>query len=572
MRKVLPLAGFALIVMALFALRTKSNKELPEDLSAIGCAPAPGLRGIQADGSGRYAPVFPGWGHHSYRVRTSNDSAQFFFDQGLNLYYSYHLTEALASFKEAARRDPACLMAYWGQALAMGPYYNNYFYKMPPAVLPVLEEMKRAAEGVSGKEKELVEVMGRRYSADTSDSRRKELNRAYASGLAELVRKYSADQDIKALYIDAVMLEHTWDFWNNDGTPKSWTPELVSFCDDILRAEPSHPAALHYQIHLVEASLHPEEALHNADVLQASMPGVPHMVHMSSHMYQRNGLYAKGVEVNERSSRLVVEYDAMAYYLHLGTGALTHFNGVGAFCAMNANMYRTGMADALRCRSVVVKNSGAALSNRTYFQYLYMLPAFVNVRCGKWKEVLEAPAPDSSLHYAVLLDAFGRGMAYVGLKRMDEARLCLGKLRVLSGDKSLAVRNLPFNAPLDGAHVAEAVLAGEICLAEKKYDEAVRWLEKGVAEEDGMIYREPRDWPIPVRHYLGACLLQAGKSAEAEKIYREDLVYNPGNGWTLKGLYQSLIKEDKIKEAEKYRSEYVQAFSKAEEAPPASVY
>jgi tetratricopeptide (TPR) repeat protein len=564
MGKLLVLALFLLVLSSL----RKSAQMPPDQDPVIGCAPAPGLRDIQADGSGRYAPVFPGWGHHSYAVRTSNDSAQFFFDQGLNLYYSYHLREALASFKEAARRDPACAMAYWGQALAMGPYYNNYFYKMPPAVLPVLEEMKRAAAGgVSGKEKELVEVMGRRYSADTSDSRRKELNRAYASGLAALVKKYPEDVDIKALYIDAVMLEHTWDFWKNDGTPKTWTPELVAYCDDILRADPSHPAALHYQIHLVEASRHPEKALHSADVLQASMPGVPHMVHMSSHMYQRNGLYGKGVEVNERSSRLVMEYDTMAPSLRLGTGALTHFNGVGAFCAMNANMYQVGMADAMYCRSVVVRISGAALANRTYFQYLYMLPAFVNIRSGKWREILEASAPDSSLHYAALLDAFGRGMAYVGLKRMEEARSCLERLRVLSKNPDLAVRDLPFNAPVDGARIAEAILAGEICLAEKKYDEAVRWLGEGVSTEDAMIYREPRDWPIPARHYLGACLLQLGNAAAAEKVYREDLVYNPGNGWTLLGLSQSLAAQHR-----KWENEYLQAFSKAEEVPPASAY
>jgi tetratricopeptide (TPR) repeat protein len=562
---------FALFLLVLLSLR-KSGQIPPDQEPVIGCAPAPGLRDIQADGSGRYAPVFPGWGHHSYKVQTSNDSAQFFFDQGLNLYYSYHLTEALASFKEAARRDPACVMAYWGQVLALGPYYNNYFYKMPPAVLPVLGEMKRLAESVTGREKELVEVMERRYSADTSDSRRKELNRAYASGLAELVKKYPEDVDIKALYIDAVMLEHTWDFWKNDGTPKPWTPELVAYCDDILRADPSHPAALHYQIHLVEASLHPEKALHSADVLEASMPGVPHMVHMSSHMYQRNGLYTRGVDINEKASGLVVAYDSMAPSLHLGTGALTHYNGVGAFCAMNANMYQAGMADAMHCRSVVVRNSGAVLANRTYFQYLYMLPAFVNVRSGKWKAVLEAAVPDSNWHYAALLDAFARGMAYVGLKRMDEARSCLEKLRVLSKNDDLSVRNLPFNTPEDGARVAEAILAGEICLAEEKYDEAVGLLEKGVAVEDGMIYREPRDWPIPARHYLGACLLKAGKAAAAEKVYRQDLVYNPGNGWTFRGLDQSLVKEGKVREAEKYRSEYVKAFAKAEEVPPASVY
>jgi hypothetical protein len=35
-------------------------------------------------------------------------------------------------------------------------------------------------------------------------------------------------------------------------------------------------------------------------------------------------------------------------------------------------------------------------------------------------------------------------------------------------------------------------------------------------------------------------LLQAGRAREAEQVYREDLGRNPGNGWSLFGLTQSL--------------------------------
>jgi len=131
------------------------------DLATIGCAPPLNPSALRADEQGKFAPLFTGWGHYSYKVHTSSDSAQLYFDQGLNLYYSYHLREALASFKEAARFDPECTMAYWGQALAMGPYYNSYTYKMPAAVLPVLEQMNRTEANAPSEEKALAEVMRR---------------------------------------------------------------------------------------------------------------------------------------------------------------------------------------------------------------------------------------------------------------------------------------------------------------------------------------------------------------------------------------------------------------------------
>jgi tetratricopeptide (TPR) repeat protein len=184
-----------------------------------------------------------------------------------------------------------------------------------------------------------------------------------------------------------------------------------------------------------------------------------------------------------------------------------------------------------------------------------MMPMFVYVRTGKWEMALKDPSPDSSQHYACVIEAFGKGLASVRQHDLREANRHLERLRLLMKDSLLSVRIMPFNAPLSGASVAEAILAGELSYAEGRRDEAVRWLEKGVVLEDGMIYREPKDWFIPVRHYLGAMLLRMGRVEEAKKVYREDLVHNPGNGWSLLGLNGS-----------------VSAFAGAEEVPKASVY
>ena len=43
---------------------------------------------------------------------------------------------------------------------------------------------------------------------------------------------------------------------------------------------------------------------------------------------------------------------------------------------------------------------------------------------------------------------------------------------------------------------------------------------------------------------LGATLLDAGRPADAEAVYREDLRRNPENGWSLFGLARSLRERD----------------------------
>src|SRR3954452_5954823 len=222
-----------------------------EKQNILSCAP--GIDDFLPDETnGKYIPLLPGGGHHSYTITTSNDSAQIYFNQGLNFYYGYQFREALASFKESARFDSTCVMAYWGQALASGPYYNEYYYKMKKNIPEILQSMSRYAANGTAKEKDLVHAMNQRYSADTTNADRVQLDKNYAAALSSLITKYNSDNDIKALYVDAMMLVHKWDFWSNDGTSKAWTPELVSLCEEILQHEPHHPAALHYYIHVTE--------------------------------------------------------------------------------------------------------------------------------------------------------------------------------------------------------------------------------------------------------------------------------------------------------------------------------
>jgi len=520
---------------------------------------------------GKYINVIAGTGHHHYPVHTSSDSAQIYFDQGLTFYYSYHFPEALASFKEATRFDANCMMAYWGQALALGPYFNNYSYRMNSAVPAVLMLMKRSNTGASAKENDLANAMLQRYSSDTTNADREHLDQQYVAAMKLISVKYRSDNDLNVLYIDAVMLCHKWDFWNVDGTPEAWTPELVSLCEAVLKVEPRQPAALHYYIHLTEASRHPEVALPYADILKDLLPGIAHMVHMSTHSYQRNGLFAKGVDVNEQANTIYSKMDAAAPYLHLSKNNPIHFFAVQSYCAMNAGMYANGKPLYLRARERMTALK-PFYSSDPYAQYVYMLPEMASVRLGKWDEVLKEPSPNRQWKYAAVLDDFAKGMANIRNHVTTAARKYLSDLQTNLSDSLLGVRRMPYNKPRQSGEVAAGILTGELFFAEGKTAEAIAALKNAASAEDQLIYREPQEWLIPARQYLGRCLLKMNRAAEAEKVYREDLVANPGNGWSLLGMWNSLKAQNRLTDAAKYKLLYQKAFAAGDIKPVDSVF
>ena len=525
---------------------------------------------IYAGEDGKFITILPGWGDHSYRITTHSDSCQIYFNQGLTMYYGYHVNEAIASFKEAARFDSSCAMAYWGQALAMGPTYNyGYGYTLNEDVFTVLDLMNFNAANASSREKELINAMKMRYNpADASDKQRKELNGRYGAAMKLLVTKYPDDPDVKALYVDAAMLIHPWDFWNNNGKPKSWTPELTQYCKDILKEDPHHPAGLHYYIHLTEASRNPEVALPNADSLIKLFPGIAHMVHMSSHEYERTGIYAKGVEANEKADRSIFIYDSLAKGLFSSIHNL-HYYAVETYCALSGAMYNKAISKAMDCRNMVLPTY-----EDNYGQYMHMLPVITMVRMGKWQDILrDSSSVNPEWIYAGILNDFAKGMAYAKEGDLIQGENCLNRLQQKQKDKILQTLFSPYmSSPYECSLVAKNILTATILFNQKKYGDAIPAINKAILSEDSLLYVEPKIWMLPARQYAGAFLLQLNKPNEAEKFYREDLRWNPGNGWSLLGLYLSLKEQQKTRELKKLKTLYMQSFSAAEVLPYSSVY
>jgi tetratricopeptide (TPR) repeat protein len=510
-------------------------------------------------------PLIAGAGRYTWKISTTNDSAQLYFNQGVNMYYSFHIIEAMASFKKAARFDPGCAMLPWAQALTYGPNINDFGYAASPDALAASSKAVELSVNSSQKEKMLIEAQSVRYSADSTQTRLR-LNQLYVDKMKEIYDKYPDDADVAALYADALMLQHPWDLWRTDGTPKPWTPRIREVLEKLLAKTPNHPGANHYYIHVMEPSPYAALALPSADRLGKLTPGLAHTVHMPSHIYLRAGLFEKGVSVNEHA---VNSYKRILPLYAPASGAdflyLIHALHMQTNNAMLEGRSDYSVKSASELINSIPKDYLAfpgAMGN--YVQYIYMTPVLVDIRFGRWNELLNRPKPQEDMVYANVLYHFGRGMALARQSNLADARLERDQMLRRMKDSSLRIPFTPFSASIEGAKVAEKLLSGTIALQEKKYTAAITYFEDASKIEEAMVYNEPRDWILNPRHYLGNALLKAGKWKEAEKNFLQDLNNNNENGWALLGLYKSLSGQHKKVEAAKVLARFNKAFSKAD--------
>jgi hypothetical protein len=182
-----------------------------------------------------------------------------------------------------------------------------------------------------------------------------------------------------------------------------------------------------------------------------------------------------------------------------------------------------------------------------------------------WDDILSLPRPASGMIYPQAIWHYARGMAFLGKHDLVHGQEEMNKLRLLAVDTTLRhVTIWNINTTADLVQIASKVLSAGIAARQNQLDKATTLLGEAVAIEDKLNYNEPPDWFFSVRHHLGAILLKAGKSAEAEKVYRQDLTVWKKNGWALIGLYNSLAQQNKSSEAQAVKSAFDESWQYAD--------
>ncbi|PCC69636.1 hypothetical protein SAMN02745121_04060 [Nannocystis exedens] len=510
----------------------------------------------------RGAVLFGDLGDHERPVTTQSPQAQAFFDQGLNLLYGFNHDEAARSFARAVELDPSCAMCLWGVAYALGPNYN--IPMLPDRAHAAWDAVTRAQEHAQyGQpvEAALVAALARRFKGSeyAPPTEMEAYNRVYAVEMRDVARRFPDDLDVQALFAEALMNVNPWRLWSNDGVAAPGTLEIVETLESVLARDESHPGANHFYIHAVEASPRPERAVAAAERLAALMPGAGHMVHMPAHIYQRVGRYGDAAEANRRAVQVDARYLARVEPIGYYPLYLAHNYGFLAYAASMQGRSAESLEAARKSAEHMPRDVVCGMPGMDFF---LSEPLLVMVRFGRWDEVFGASKPDPKHQTLVALWHHARGMALAATDEVEAAYAEAMQIRDI-------MRRLPedqlagLNQGRRVLQLAADIVEARAAQAERSPETIARW-ERAVTLADTLAYNEPADWFYPVRHYLGAALLDAGRAREAEAVYRADLAKNPNNGWAYFGLWKSLAAQKKKSAARKAERDYLDAWAFAD--------
>ena len=511
------------------------------------------------DNAEKPVALMSGLGTLHHPTSTRNKEAQNFFDQGFRMIYGFNHQEAIRSFKRAAELDPTMAMAWWGVAIALGPNINlDVDPDREKAAYDAAQKALSLSKSAPPDERAYIEALAKRYSKDPQSDLKK-LAVDYKNAMGDLVKKYPDDLDAATLYAESAMDLRPWKLWSADGKPAEGTEEIIATLESVLNRNPNHPGAIHYYIHAVEASPHPERALAYAPRLPGLMPMAGHLVHMPAHIYERVGDYHSAARSNVDAAAA-----DEAYFKATGVrGVYSMYYAHNLDFLAIANSMSGRYADAIDASNKLVGFARPMLTEMPMLEPILAKSLLMWERFQKWEEIMKEPQPDATLPSTLAIWHFARGVMFA--HRADIAKAKIEQQAFLAAARSVPPDSMSSLNPTSRVlAVAENVLGARI--AETQHDDqtALELFNKGVQAEDSLAYDEPPQWFHPVRESLGGFLLRRGNYSEAEKVFRADLERNKLSGRSLFGLMEALKAQKKNQEAMLVKQQFEAAWKNAD--------
>ena len=541
---------------------------------------------LQPDLAAR-APELAGYGQLQWAVSTTSAAAQKLFVQGVLQAYAFNEVEAVRMFKAALAQDPACAMCAWGVAWQLGPNINNHSRSQEAEALRYVSHALRHVASATPREKALIEAMALRYGHasqardtaplladrcgprsgsddddDDDDGPPNPLNAAYADRLRKLVDAAPLDANLLSLYAEAEMIATRVDWWNDKtGQPGGRIGELTALLEQALKTQPEHTGLNHYLVHAADSAPAARRAVAAADRLGRLAPASAHLVHMPSHIYVRVGRYADATAVNEASvaADLALFDQLKAQDFSISKDWRGHDQSFLWFAALMQGRGDVALATA---RDLASRAKG----DQVFPEYRRSLPMLALLRMERWDALLAEPLPSGSKGMAQALGEGARGVAYARTAKLTDAKAAL--VRAEAGVAAVAKAHTKpkgFDRLLrDMSASAAERLRAEIASAEGRHDQALALQAKAMVSAKRADNNEPPMLAGGARLALGDLQLRAGKAAEAEKTFREDLLANPGSGWAIAGLARALLAQGRAADAAPVSAQLKAAWSAAD--------
>lgn len=474
------------------------------------------------------------YSHHP--VTTTNKKAAEYFNQGLLFLYAFNQDAAQKSFLESIRLDPNFAMGYMGMALSLRPVLS---VEIKPEdekfAAKIMKKAKALSTNVSPAEKEYIDAVDLLFTEDDKPDFKK-LAENYFAAMKKVVDKYPEDLDATAFLGEAYLNLHAENLWDYNGKPVGDTQKIVEIIENGLRLYPEHLGLNHFYIHLVENSSQPEVAWRSAKFVSTLPHILSHLVHTATHIYIHLGNYKECVDVNHAAINGVAQYrEKYSRKSHLVEDVGHYYIFLSRIYCM-ANIYDKALDSASKLRDMYIPHA----EDLPMMEYFYSLPLFVNIRFGKYYEILNTPKPSPDMKLSTILWNFSRAIA---LKNFDKD--------YSEREKSFFEEISNFKSPSWSDKASEFL----INYYKGRVHNRINSFEKAVELQDTFRGEDfPFNWIIDSKVDLANFYLEKDNE-KAEKLFREDLKLHGGSIVSLQGLIQALKNQNKT-----YDSEWVEHF------------
>ncbi|HKW27480.1 MAG TPA: hypothetical protein VJN48_16970 [Terriglobales bacterium] len=218
--------------------------------------------------------------------------AQKTVEHGVALLHSFQYQQVEQAFGEAARQDPHCAIAYWGEA--MGLYHQ--LWDFPTATtLRAGRQYAQEAEKASAKtdhERAYIAAAAAFYQ-DSPKLSHLDRRRAYAQTMAQLHQKFPHDDEGAAFY--ALSLVALAEDGDNEMANRK---QAIALLQPLFQKHPDNPGMAHYLIHATDTPQLAAQGLEAARAYAKIAPASSHALHMPSHIFIRLGLWQDCITSN----------------------------------------------------------------------------------------------------------------------------------------------------------------------------------------------------------------------------------------------------------------------------------
>lgn len=431
------------------------------------------------DGPRQAAYIMGNTGNVHLDITTKVPEAQRFFDQGLGQLHGFWYYESERSFRQVAKLDPECAMAYWGLAMAN---INNE--KRAKGLIKTANDKKSTA---SPREQAWISALFDFYSGeDNLDARRK-----YLRAIETLVQEQPNDPEAKAFLVFQIWKNSSWEHNGKKELPLSSHQAVDALLDQIFQLNPMHPAH-HYRIHLWDNEK-PARAVVSASLNGQAAAGIAHMWHMPGHTYSKLQRYPDAIWQQEASARVDhahmmrdrVMPGQIHNYAHNNEWLIRNLIFLGH--AARARELAQNMIDIPRHpdQNNIAKGGSCAAYGRERMRGVLQQFEF-------WPEILTLentelfqPLPDDTkdeiqTHRILAISAYQ-------LKKIDDGNRHLAALEKLLADKK-AARYSAADAVEEKARTAkkaDKVIAEEMAGELLKHSGGIKDIEKAISELKG---------------------------------------------------------------------------------------